>query len=524
MRVAIYCRLSKEDIDKQDESESIKNQKIMLTTYAMQNDWNITDYYIDDDFKGSDRDRPSFKRLIKEAKSKKFDIILCKSQARFARDLELVEKYLHGKFPEWGIRFISIVDRADTDDKSNKKSRQIIGLKDEWYLEDLSDDIRRVLNSKREAGVYIGSWALYGYEKDANQKGHLVIDSEAADIVREIYSLYLEGCGIQKIARILNDKAIDNPYLYKKKKGIHINEGRMTPKAVYWNVGAVYSILTNQIYTGDLVQGRFQKLNYKSKKLIRMPRESWYIKENTHEAIIDKDTFEMVQKMRGKKGRAIGDGTRHIFSGKVRCNECGQVMSMGRYPKNKKTEVVEYVRYLKCTSRSTRMESCIGSTIILDHLENHVIQQVNKLAEAYFEQNDIAKQTSFEDEQKRNFDKAIQTRIRIEKRISESKLALKNLYMDKVTGIINEDEFVSLKKNITDEKVHYQLELDKIASDIMAFQAYEEKEENRKDIINKYRRVSRLSREIVDELVEMIYVGHKDPNTGERLIRIAWTI
>ena len=167
MKVAIYCRLSEEDRNKQfetDDSNSIQNQKSMLLQYAMEQGWELYNIYSDDDYTGSDRRRPEFNRLLKDAEQHRFDIILCKTQSRFTRELELVEKYIHGLFPIWGIRFISIVDNADTANKGNKKSRQINGLVNEWYLEDMSENIRSVLTNRRKNGFHIGAFALYGYK------------------------------------------------------------------------------------------------------------------------------------------------------------------------------------------------------------------------------------------------------------------------------------------------------------------------------------------------------------------------
>ena len=178
-KAAIYCRLSEEDQNKasaEDDSASIQNQKSMLLQYAIQQGWEVFHIYSDDDYTGSDRNRPEFSRLLADAQAHKFDIILCKTQSRFTRELELVEKYIHGLFPLWGIRFVSIVDNADTDNKGNKKSRQINGLINEWYLEDLSTNVRSVLDHKRKEGLFIGSFARYGYCKDPNAKGKLIID------------------------------------------------------------------------------------------------------------------------------------------------------------------------------------------------------------------------------------------------------------------------------------------------------------------------------------------------------------
>ena len=216
-KVAIYCRLSEEDRNKQhetDDSNSIQNQKSMLIQYVLEQGWEVYNIYSDDDYTGSDRRRPEFNKLLNDAEHRKFDIILCKTQSRFTRELELVEKYIHGLFPIWGIRFISIVDNADTANKGNKKSRQINGLVNEWYLEDMSENIRSVLTDRRKNGFHIGAFALYGYKKDPEQKGHLIIDEEAAAVVREVFTLFSQGYGKTAIARMLNDRGIPNPTEY----------------------------------------------------------------------------------------------------------------------------------------------------------------------------------------------------------------------------------------------------------------------------------------------------------------------
>ena len=187
---AIYCRLSVEDAEKRAaESESIRNQRALLLGYAKKQGWAVYDIYADEDYSGLREDRPAFQRLLADAEERKFSIILCKTQSRFTRDMELVEKYLHGKFAEWGIRFIAVVDHVDTQDRAGKKARQINGLINEWYLEDLSGNVRAVLDHKRHSGCYIASFALYGYRKDPDRKGHLLIDEEAAAVVREVFNL-----------------------------------------------------------------------------------------------------------------------------------------------------------------------------------------------------------------------------------------------------------------------------------------------------------------------------------------------
>ena len=281
MKVAIYVRLSKEDddvrkqISGKQESESIQNQKSLLIQYAVERGYDIYNIYTDEDYSGADRDRPAFSRLIQDASQHKFDIVLAKSQSRFTRDMELVERYLHGKFPEWGIRFIALVDHADTNDASNKKARQINGLINEWYLEDLSINVRTVLTHKCQSGQHIGSFAPYGYAKDPADHNHLVIDPVAAAVVRRIFSMVLSGYGASRIAKTLNEEGIPNPTRYKQQQGLNFAPCQKSRVPGLWSTASVRTILTNQTYTGDLVQGRHKKASYKSKKIVTLPKDKW---------------------------------------------------------------------------------------------------------------------------------------------------------------------------------------------------------------------------------------------------------
>ena len=222
IRVVLYLRLSDEDknkLSKEELSQSIKNQEIMLRDYAEEQGWEVVGVYNDDDWSGSDATRPDFNRMIEECKNGNVDILLCKTQARFARDMELVEKYVHNLFHEWNVRFITVVDRIDNARKETKKTSQILGLTDQWYLEDTSLNIRETLKSKRKDGQLTSSFATYGYMKDPENKNHLIIDPISAEVIKRIYDEYLSGTGLDKIARRLNEDKILSPYEYKLLNG-----------------------------------------------------------------------------------------------------------------------------------------------------------------------------------------------------------------------------------------------------------------------------------------------------------------
>ncbi len=262
-RAALYVRLSREDrnkASKTDDSESIVNQINMLSEYCESNKLEIVDIYNDEDYSGSDRDRPEFNRMLKDAKDGMFDIILCKTQSRFARDVELVERYLNTYFPIWNIRFITVVDNVDSNNTGNKKSRQINSLVDQWYLEDLSENIKSTLSSKRRQGQWVGAFVPYGYVKDPDNKNHLIVDKEAADVVRYIYKLYHQGVGIGSIAQRLNNEQIPNPATYKKQHGQSFQcvHGKCSD---IWIPSTISGILTNPVYIGHTVQGKVENIN-----------------------------------------------------------------------------------------------------------------------------------------------------------------------------------------------------------------------------------------------------------------------
>ena len=224
-RVVLYLRLSEEDKDKltkEELSESIKNQELMLRGYSEEQGWLVVGVYNDEDWSGADKTRPDFNKMIKECENGNVDIVLCKTQARFARDSELIEKYVHDKFHEWGVRFQTVVDKIDNEKRETKKTSQILGLTDEWYLEDTSINIRETFRAKRTKGQYTGSFVAYGYMKDPENKNHLIIDPVASLVVKRIYHDFLKGDGLATIYKNLNRDNVLSPYEYKLMNGSNL--------------------------------------------------------------------------------------------------------------------------------------------------------------------------------------------------------------------------------------------------------------------------------------------------------------
>lgn len=514
-KVAIYCRLSEEDRNKQvetDDSESIQNQKSMLIGYAMEQGWEIYNIYSDDDYTGADRKRPEFNHLLEEAEKRKFDVILCKTQSRFTRELELVEKYIHGLFPIWGIRFVSIVDNADTANKGNKKSRQINGLVNEWYLEDMSENIKSVLTNKRENGSHIGAFALYGYKKDPDQKGHLIIDEEAAAVVREVFTLFSQGYGKTAIARMLNDRGVPNPTEYKRLKGLRYQQPK-TKNSTLWKYFAISDMLINEIYIGNMVQGKYGSVSYKTKQNKPRPKDQWYRVEGTHEPIIDRELWDRVQALVNQKAKPFTVGTIGLFARKARCANCGYTM---RSSKNHDKH------YLQCSNRHVAKDACIGSFIAVEKLEQAVIAELNRLAAEYLDKDELEQKIEFSNNLKDQKAKMENDIAAYQKKIAEFSKGIRELYLDKVKGIISESDYVEFSKDFTTEKER----LEKVVIDGQKQLTEIEKKmqagDNRRQIIEQYTNLEHLNREMVETLIDYISVDKRIPGTREVPIEIHW--
>ena len=519
MKAAIYCRLSKEDEDKIGESESIQNQKSMLIQYAMEKGFELYQIYSDEDYSGIDRNRPAFNAMIEAASEHKFDVVLAKTQSRFTRDMELVEKYLHGKFMEWGIRFIAVVDHVDTNDTANKKSRQINGLINEWYLEDLSTNVRSVLDHKRKEGLFIGSFARYGYCKDPNAKGKLIIDPEAAEVVRRIFSMALNGIGAHKIARILNDEKIPSPTAYKQLHGIHYRGALKNTNAALWSSPTVYQILHDQLYIGNMVQGKHKKVSYKSEKTIWLPKSQWIVVENTHEPIIDMETFETVQMMLKERTRSGEKGTIHPLAKKVVCGCCGSCMEQtGRQPRADGTQR----RYVRCRMHQRAPEVCGNKTCTnLTDLQNVVLQRIRACVSDWFDPEKV--KLPEQDDPVRQRNQAMREELRkLRGDVERRRKAMRELYLDKVSGLIDTVQFSELNQTFLEEVKKAETRINLLETELEQQQEETGVVQTQMQRVRELAQVSHLTRELAVLLVDRVVVGPKDARTGGQKITIEW--
>jgi DNA invertase Pin-like site-specific DNA recombinase len=524
-KAAIYCRLSKEDQDKiseGDESASIHNQKMMLVDYALEHDFIIHDIYSDDDFKGFDQERPEFNRMLTDAKLKKFNIIICKTQSRFTRDMELVERYIHGMFPLLGIRFIGVVDHVDTNIKGNKKARQINGLINEWYSEDLSENIRSVFRAKMEKGEFLGAFACYGYLKDPKNNHRLIIDEPAAIVVRKIFNYSIQGLGNKQICIMLQNENIPTPCVYKTSQGFnyqHPKKDNFGYKYGLWGANSVRRILTNRMYIGEMVQGRERKVSYKSKKVVELPKEEWIIVPGCHEPIIEKEVFELVQSLIKSRryARTIDeDGNKKsaLLAGKLRCLDCGNILT--RINGQQK-----YI-YLYCSlyKRSGRTQ-CTPHSIHNSKLEELLKDKIRMIINNHLEHHQLDDLLINHDENEKLLSKKKLQLQKLNTKQVRTKKALAMIYIDKSNDIIPENEYLELKASLDKEREDLEGQYTKLIIEINDLSRENDHQEKKEGLVRKYTDFDTLTPEIVNEFIDFIEVGEKNNEDNQEII-IHW--
>lgn len=521
-KVGIYCRLSIEDRDKfkNDDSQSIQNQKSMLRDYCRERDWEIYDIYCDDGYSGIDRSRPDFNRLLHDCESGKINIVLCKDQSRFSRDTIIIEQYINDKFLEWGIRFIGVADNADSDSEMYGTMRLFTSAYNEMYVKDISSKIRRTLTYKREQGQFIGSFAPYGYQIDQNNKHHLVIDEETAPVVKMIFDMYVSGEGYRKIVQELNAQGILSPSAYKEKIGskyINCNADSSNAKGL-WTQSTIAAILRNEMYTGTLVQGKSYHISYKNKKRKKVDKSDWVRIPDTHERLIDSDTWERVQERLSSHTR-VGKRSDELspLSGKVRCAVCGRPMKRNVY--YNKTKTIKYYG-VQCATYKTGAMNCPNKKSMSGLvLEQKILDELNGIVGQYCQSEEI-KLTDIRNEQLKTLEKKLSA---LSDRHSSAKERLVKMYKDKLDGVISEEDYSLFRKSLSDEEENLTEQIEEVSRQIDECRQRQENAEGQRALIEKYTYFDNLDRSIADEFIEYIEVGKVQEN-GDRELHIHWRI
>ena len=446
-----YLRLSKEDDDiaKSEtlQSNSIENQKEYIEDYLQSKpEIRVVDFYIDDGYSGVNFDRPDFQRMLQDIKDKKINCVIVKDLSRLGRNYIEVGKYIERLFPFLGVRFIAINDNFDSADDAALSNNIIVPFKNlinDAYCRDISIKIRRHLEVKRKRGEFIGAFPVYGYMR-GEDKNKLIVDPCAAEIVKEIFAMKMEGMSQQAIADELNRLGVLSPAEYKKEQGSGYKTVFQTHSRAKWTAVAVLRVLTNEVYMGTLIQGKESTPNYKVRVREKKPKEEWIRVENAHEAIISRTDFELISDILQKDTRvSTGKSAVSVYSGYLVCADCG--CSMVR--KKVRSGSLEYVYYV-CSGNKKDKDICSSHRIS----ENTLNMAITKTLQLHLKQlGDLQESIRYIRETSGNSDKIKKLVLQSEKRKEDiekyNRLKLE-CYEDYKKELITQDEYMLFKKEL----------------------------------------------------------------------------
>ena len=436
-RAGLYTRLSREDGDK-PESDSIVNQRALLESFAArQPEIQVAGQYSDDGYTGTNFQRPDFQRMIADIETGKINCVIVKDLSRFGRDYVNTGRYLERWFPERGVRFLSVNDHIDSEKGPYDMMLPFKNVFNEQYARDISQKVRSAVQSKQQQGAFIGAFASYGYRKDPEDHNKLQIDPCAAAVVRRIFDLFEQGSGKVNIAKLLNREGIPCPSEYKKLNGERYHNGQKLGKTTYWTYATIHRMLRNQMYIGNMEQGRAPRstMHGKAKQL---DRDQWTVVEGTHEPIITRRQWDRVQALLRKDTRSPGfEQNISPFAGFLHCGDCGRAMCKTRHPGGVYYACGSYQRYGPTV--------CTRHGISQRELEHILLSDLNKLIAAAGDLKALVKSAAPE---KKRGDLQAQ-RTRVQDNLDRVCRLKKGIYEDYRSGLLTKAEYLCYKEDYT---------------------------------------------------------------------------
>ena len=510
---ALYCRLSRDD-ELSGESNSITNQKSILSKYAKDNNFQNVKFFVDDGYSGTTFTRPAFMEMMELAESGKLKTIIVKDHSRLGRNRLVVGQLLEEDFVRLNIRYIAIMDNID----SSKGLNDFLPIQDwfnEMHAKNTSQKVRAVLKNKGESGISLANNVPYGYKKDTNDKTKWLVDETSAEIVKEIFNLFIQGHGTFEIARILRERKILTPSEYNASISTNSTNQEYQYK---WCGTTVAGILDRQEYIGDTVNFKCTTRSYKDKTRVNLPKEDRKIFKNTHEPIIDEYTWNITRQLRNNRKKRAKSGKKSIFSGLLFCYDCGEKM----YFQSPVVDLRNKDHY-RCSSYKHDTSACSSHYISDDALQSIVLENIQRVVsymkdyEDLFIQEQLAKSTQNEikkiSKNKKELEKA-------KSRIIEIDNLFMHIYEDNVSGKITDDRFRNLSFNYDKEQQELKIKIEQLSKDI------ENTEKKDTDItqfisnVKKYTEITDLTPEILNELIEKILIHQAEKIDGKKVQEI----
>ena len=491
---ALYIRLSKED-ENEGPSESVNNQQSLLNEFVQQHRLSVYDTYIDDGWSGTNFDRPNFQRMISDIEARKVNMVITKDLSRLGRDYILTGHYMERYFPEHRVRYISLLDGIDTGvDSTANDITPFRAIMNDMYAKDISKKISSVKHDKQRKGLFIGGKPVYGYKMHPTEKNKIVIDEDAAPMVRRIFGMALEGVSCRKIAAQLNEEGVPTPATYCgwdfRRKG---------PYAGLWSSERISDMLQNETYIGNMVQGRTRKINYKSKKCIKQDRQNWIVVEGTHEPIIDQSTFDKVRVLVNSRKHTRCRTYDFLLKGLIFCHECGYPLATI----NRKTAAGEDRLFFVCRTyqRFTKAGVCTCHTIKEQTVTQAVVEKVREVCQLYLQadrlmpmaEQEVAKALAEADNEKEI--------NALKSKISSLTAYLDKVYMDKLSGVLDETDFQRIYTKVKTDRAVLEQRLSQL--DRPDYSPAEQADLAKK-LVERFLETASTNRELLVSLIERV--------------------
>ena len=492
--VALYIRLSKED-ETEGPSQSVTNQKSLLNEFVQQHRLSVYDTYVDDGWSGTSFDRPDFQRMIEDIEAKKVNMVITKDLSRLGRDYIMTGHYMERYFPEKRVRYISLLDGIDTGVESTANDiTPFRAIMNDMYAKDISKKIKSVKRDKQRKGQFIGGKPMYGYKMHPTEKNEIVIDEEVAPVVRRIFAMALDGMSCRKIAATLNEEGVPTPATY-----CGWNIGRKGPYAGLWSSERISEMLQNETYLGNMVQGRTVKISYKSKKCLKQDRENWVVVENTHEPLIDKETFQKVRMLVNSRRHTRSRTYDFLLKGLIFCHECGYPMAVLNRPLVSGEDRLFFV--CRTYQRFTKAGVCSCHSIKEQAVTEAVLAKVREVCEAYLDPNKLQPIAADAVEKARkaeNHEAEIQS---IQNKIDSLTANLDKMYMDRLTGLLAEADFERIYQRVKMDRTSLEEKLKELESQK---ESPVSTEDRARELVQQFLDSAYTSRELLVSLIKRV--------------------
>lgn len=513
---ALYCRLSQDD-ELQGESNSITHQKDILLEYAAKNGFSNPLFYIDDGYTGMNFNRPDFRRMIDDIKAGKISTVITKDLSRFGREYTQTGAYIEIVFPMYDVRYIAIGDDVDTalGDIGGNEMMPFKNICNEYYARECSKKIKAIINFKGNAGKHLANTPPYGYIKNPENKEEWILDEVAAPVVAEIFRLFMSGVSISKIARTLEAKKILTPQSHKEHYGI-VKAASPVPKEkrFKWNVDTVGAIIDNEAYMGITINFKSRSISFKNKARVANDKSAQKVFEDTHPAIVDKETWGLAQALRRTRRRPTKMGEMNMLSGYLYCSDCGARMTLMR-------AVSKKYEYFYCGSYRAYLhkDSCTSHIVRADVVEELLLQNIRAVVAFVREYEDdfVKLVSSSTNTEQGKLIKALNKSIaKAQKRLKELENNIAALYEDKVAGTITVDVFSQLSRKFTDEQTELKASLSNDTTTLS------EVEQTKADIgkfvktVKRYTEIAELTPELLAEFIDKVLIHQSDKSSGKR--------